>query len=212
MKEKKKYAKAYKNLLKSYFVILIFALVLFFVLIKLFDGVLSGDNEPIINNVVAVVIGIFTSLLFTVICNVVRDSKNYISDIDKDNRILKNTLNDLKLISNMIDFNVNSKKNELEILILYREIQLSRKSLVNNHLFDNISLIGINSLFDDLASSLLKISSKKEFIEESENLLSIIDNITKMVEELIISNNSEKDAFLKEEEYLNNLFEEKNKG
>ena len=58
---------------------------------------------------------------------------------------------------------------------------------------------------------LLKISNKKEFIEESRDLLSTIENITKMVDELIILNNNEKDAFLKEEEYLDNLFEEKNK-
>ena len=62
-----------------------------------------------------------------------------------------------------------------------------------------------------MSSKLLKISNKKEFIEESRDLLSTIENITKMVDELIILNNNEKDAFLKEEEYLDNLFEEKNK-
>ena len=145
------------------------------------------------------------------LCKTKKDGKLYINDIEQENKVLKDALNDLKLISSMIEFNVNSKKSELEILILYKDIQLSRKSLLNNNLFDNISLIGITSLYDDLSSKLLKISNKKEFIEESRDLLSTIENITKMVDELIILNNNEKDAFLKEEEYLDNLFEEKNK-
>ena len=206
MKEKKKYAKAYQNLLKSYLVVFLLSIVLCISLVKVFDNIINGNYEVLVNDIVAIVLGIFASLLTFILCKTKKDGKLYINDIEQENKVLKDALNDLKLISSMIEFNVNSKKSELEILILYKDIQLSRKSLLNN-----ISLIGITSLYDDLSSKLLKISNKKEFIEESRDLLSTIENITKMVDELIILNNNEKDAFLKEEEYLDNLFEEKNK-
>ena len=207
MKEKKKYAKAYQNLLKSYLVVFLLSIVLCISLVKVFDNIINGNYEVLVNDIVAIVLGIFASLLTFILCKTKKDGKLYINDIEQENKVLKDALNDLKLISSMIEFNVNSKKSELEILILYKDIQLSRKSLLNNNLFDNISLIGITSLYDDLSSKLLKISNKKEFIEESRDLLSTIENITKMVDELIILNNNEKDAFLKEEEYLDNLFE-----
>lgn len=209
MKEKKKYIKAYRNLLKSYFAIFLLSIALFLVIIKVIDGFVDSDTEFLISNLVAIITGILTSLLVYSICNVNKDSKSYVDDIEQNNNVLKKGLNDLMLISNMIDFNVKSKKSELEILSLYKDVQLSRNLLINNNLFDSISLVGINSLFDNLSSILLKISTKKEFIDESVNLLSTIDNITKMIEEVIMLNDDEKDAFLKEKERLENLFNEK---
>ncbi len=211
MKEKKRYVKAYRNLLKSYFAIFLLSIALFLVIIKVLDGFVEGDIGKLINDMVAVIIGILTSLLFYSFLSVSRNSKNYVDDIDQNNQILKKGLNDLGLISNMIVFNVESKKSELEILTLYKDIQINRNLLTNNSLFDSISLVGINSLYDNLSSSLLKISTKKEFIDESINLLSTIDNITKMIEEVIMTNDDEKDAFLKEKERLDNLFNDKKK-
>lgn len=211
MKEKKRYVKAYRNLLKSYFAIFLLSIALFLVIIKVLDGFVEGDVGKLINDMIAVIIGIVTSLLFYSFLSVSRNSKNYVDDIDQNNQILKKGLNDLGLISNMIVFNVESKKSELEILTLYKDIQINRNLLTNNNLFDSISLVGINSLYDNLSSSLLKISTKKEFIDESINLLSTIDNITKMIEEVIMTNDDEKDAFLKEKERLDNLFNDKKK-
>lgn len=209
MKEKKKYTKAYRNLLKSYFAIFLLSIALFLVIIKVIDGFVEKDMEFLISNLVAIIVGILTSLLVHSICNVHKDSKNYVDDIEQNNDVLKKGLNNLMLISNMIDFNVKSKKSELEILSLYKDVQLNRNLLINNNLFDSISLVGINSLFDNLSNTLLKISTKKEFIDESVNLLATIDNITKMIEEVIMLNDDEKDAFLKEKERLENLFNEK---
>ncbi len=209
MKEKKKYTKAYRNLLKSYFAIFLLSIALFLVIIKVIDGFVEKDMEFLISNLVAIIVGILTSLLVHSICNVHKDSKNYVDDIEQNNDVLKKGLNNLMLISNMIDFNVKSKKSELEILSLYKDVQLNRNLLINNNLFDSISLVGINSLFDNLSNTLLKISTKKEFIDESVNLLATIDNITKMIEEVIMLNDDEKDAFLKEKERLENLFSDK---
>ncbi len=211
MKEKKRYVKAYRNLLKSYFAIFLLSIALFLVIIKVLDGFVEGDVGKLITDLSAVIIGILTSLLFYSFLSVSRNSKNYVDDIDQNNQILKKGLNDLGLISNMIVFNVESKKSELEILTLYKDIQINRNLLINNNLFDSISLVGINSLYDNLSSSLLKISTKKEFIDESINLLSTIDNITKMIEEVIMTNDDEKDAFLKEKERLDNLFNDRKK-
>lgn len=209
MKEKKKYTKAYRNLLKSYFAIFLLSIALFLVIIKVIDGFVEKDMEFLISNLVAIIVGILTSLLVHSICNIHKDAKNYVDDIEQNNEVLKTGLNNLILISNMIDFNVKSKKSELEILSLYKDIQINRNLLINNNLFDNISIVGINSLFDNLSTTLLKISTKKEFIDESTNLLTTIDNITKMIEEVIMLNDDEKDAFLKEKERLENLFNEK---
>lgn len=211
MKEKKKYIKAYRNLLKSHLAIALLSIALFLVILKIFEGVVDKNNEFLIDNLVAVIIGILTSLLCFSFCSVKKDKKNYIEELDHNNQILKKGLDDLTLISNMIIFNVESKKSDVEILLLYRDIQLNKSLLVNHNLFDNISLVGINSLFDNLTSSLLKISNKKEFIDESPNLISTIDNIIKMIEEVVTLNIDEKEAFLKEKERLDNLFGEKKK-
>lgn len=211
MKEKKKYVKAYRNLLKSYLAIVLLSIALFLVVLKVCDHLIEGNQQAIINNIVAIVLGMLSGLVIYSICNVKKDSKRYVEEIEQNNFILKKGLNDLLLISNMIEFNVESKKSELELLALYKDIQLNRSLLINNNLFDNISLVGINSLFDNLSSTLLKISTKKEFVDESQNLLSTIDHITKMIEEVILLNDDEKDAFLKEKERLDNLFNERKK-
>ncbi len=211
MKEKKKYIKAYRNLLKSHLAIALLSIALFLVAIKFCEGLIEKNNELLINNLVAVIVGILASFLFISISNVKKNSKIYVKELEKNNQILKSALDGLTLISNMITFNVESKKSEIEILVLYKDIQLNRNLLINHNLFDSISLVGINSLYDSFTSSLLKISTKKDFIDESPNLISTIDNIIKMIEEVVTLNNDEKDAFLREKERLDNLFNDKKK-
>lgn len=211
MKEKKKYIKAYRNLLKSHLAIALLSIALFLVAIKFCEGLIDKNSELLINNLVAVVVGILSSFLFISISNVKKNSKTYVKELEKNNQVLKQGLDGLTLISNMITFNVESKKSEIEILVLYKDIQLNRNLLINHNLFDSISLVGINSLYDSFTSSLLKISTKKDFIDESPNLLSTIDNIIKMIEEVVTLNNDEKDAFLREKERLDNLFNDKKK-
>lgn len=211
MKEKKRYIKAYRNLLKSHLAIALLSIALFLVAIKFCEGLIDKNNELLINNLVAVIIGILSSFLFISISNVKKNSKVYVRELEKNNKVLKDGLDGLTLISNMITFNVESKKSEIEILVLYKDIQLNRNLLINHNLFDSISLVGINSLYDSFTSSLLKISTKKDFIDESPNLLSTIDNIIKMIEEVVTLNNDEKDAFLREKERLDNLFNDKKK-
>ena len=211
MKEKKKYIKAYRNLLKSHLAIALLSIALFLVAIKFCEGLIEKNNELSINNLVAVIVGILASFLFISISNVKKNSKIYVKELEKNNQILKSALDGLTLISNMITFNVESKKSEIEILVLYKDIQLNRNLLINHNLFDSISLVGINSLYDSFTSSLLKISTKKDFIDESPNLISTIDNIIKMIEEVVTLNNDEKDAFLREKERLDNLFNDKKK-
>ena len=160
---------------------------------------------------VAVVVGVLSSFLFISLSNVKKNSKIYVKELEKNNKILKDALDGLSLISNMITFNVESKKNDIDTLTLYKDIQLNRNLLINHNLFDSISLVGINSLYDSFTSSLLKISTKKDFIDESPNLISTIDNIVKMIEEVVTLNNDEKDAFLREKERLDNLFNDKKK-
>ncbi len=211
MKEKKKYIKAYRNLLKSHLAIALLSIALFLVAIKLCEGIVDKNSELLINNAVAIIIGVLASFLFISISNVKKNSKIYVKELEKNNQILKEGLDSLTLISNMITFNVESKKNDIETLALYKDIQINRNLLVNNNLFDSISLVGINSLYDTFTSSLLKISTKKDFIDESPNLISTIDNIIKMIEEVVTLNNDEKDAFLREKERLDNLFNDKKK-
>ena len=211
MKEKKKYIKAYRNLLKSHLAIALLSIALFLVAIKFCEGLIDKNNELIINNLVAVVVGVLSSFLFISLSNVKKNSKIYVKELEKNNKILKDALDGLTLISNMITFNVESKKNDIDTLTLYKDIQLNRNLLINHNLFDSISLVGINSLYDSFTSSLLKISTKKDFIDESPNLISTIDNIIKMIEEVVTLNNDEKDAFLREKERLDNLFNDKKK-
>ncbi len=211
MKEKKKYIKAYRNLLKSHLAIALLSIALFLVAIKFCEGLIDKNNELIINNLVAVVVGVLSSFLFISLSNVKKNSKIYVKELEKNNKILKDALDGLSLISNMITFNVESKKNDIDTLTLYKDIQLNRNLLINHNLFDSISLVGINSLYDSFTSSLLKISTKKDFIDESPNLISTIDNIVKMIEEVVTLNNDEKDAFLREKERLDNLFNDKKK-
>ncbi len=211
MKEKKKYIKAYRNLLKSHLAIALLSIALFLVAIKFCEGLIDKNNELIINNLVAVVVGVLSSFLFISLSNVKKNSKIYVKELEKNNKILKDALDGLTLISNMITFNVESKKNDIDTLTLYKDIQLNRNLLINHNLFDSISLVGINSLYDSFTSSLLKISTKKDFIDESPNLISTIDNIVKMIEEVVTLNNDEKDAFLREKERLDNLFNDKKK-
>lgn len=211
MKEKKKYVKAYRNLLKSHLAIALLSIALFLVAIKFCEGLIDKNNELLINNLVAVIVGLLSSFLFISISNVKKNSKIYVRELEKNNKILKEALDGLTLISNMITFNVESKKNDIDTLTLYKDIQLNRNLLINHNLFDSISLVGINSLYDSFTSSLLKISTKKDFIDESPNLISTIDNIIKMIEEVVTLNNDEKDAFLREKERLDNLFNDKKK-
>lgn len=211
MKEKKKYIKAYRNLLKSHLAIALLSIALFLVAIKFCEGLIDKNNELIINNLVAVIVGVLSSFLFISLSNVKKNSKIYVKELEKNNKILKDALDGLTLISNMITFNVESKKNDIDTLTLYKDIQLNRNLLINHNLFDSISLVGINSLYDSFTSSLLKISTKKDFIDESPNLISTIDNIVKMIEEVVTLNNDEKDAFLREKERLDNLFNDKKK-
>lgn len=211
MKEKKKYVKAYRNLLKSHLAIALLSIALFLVAIKFCEGLIDKNNELLINNLVAVIVGLLSSFLFISISNVKKNSKIYVRELEKNNKILKEALDGLTLISNMITFNVESKKSDIDTLTLYKDIQLNRNLLINHNLFDSISLVGINSLYDNFTSSLLKISTKKDFIDESPNLISTIDNIIKMIEEVVTLNNDEKDAFLREKERLDNLFNDKKK-
>lgn len=211
MKEKKKYIKAYRNLLKSHLAIALLAIALFLITMKFCEGIIDKNSEILINNLVAIITGILFSFLFICLGNVKKNRKIYVKELEKNNKILKEGLDGLTLISNMITFNVESKKSEIEILVLYKDIQLNRNLLINHNLFDSISLVGINSLYDNFTSSLLKISTKKDFIDESPNLISTIDNIIKMIEEVVALNNDEKDAFLKEKERLENLFNDKKK-
>lgn len=209
--KKNKYVDAYKNLLKSYLVIGILSIFLTIAVMQSINSLISGDGQLLMNNVISIALGIFTSLLFEAIMSVVKDSKAYVDDINRKNMLLRAEINNLKLIINMIKFNINSKYDELFILDLYRDIQLSRNLLIDNDLLDNVSLIGITTLFDNLTSDLLNISNKKQFISNSKELFLIINNIIKMLEEVILLNDQNKQAFFKEKERLDRIFANKKK-
>ncbi len=211
MNKENKYAKAYKNLLKSFLVILVLSIFSTIAVMVMLNSLFSGDIEPLVNNIIAIVVGIFTSLIFQVILIVIRDGKTYINDLDNNNKILRNNLINLFLISEMISFAEISKNNEMGIPIIYKDIQMCKLSLNNNELFDKVAIIGLNSLFDDLISNMAEISNKNELSKKKKKLLSTIEIIVNIIEELILSNENEKIAFIKEEERLENLFNKKKK-
>ena len=78
MKEKKKYIKAYRNLLKSHLAIALLSIALFLVAIKLCEGIVDKNSELLINNAVAIIIGVLASFLFISISNVKKNSKIYV--------------------------------------------------------------------------------------------------------------------------------------
>ncbi len=207
---RKDYLKEMSKFKKSILIVFVFVLLLsvFFTIIIM--NFLEGDYSILLNNAISIAVGCFSTLLLDKVRSVQKEGKSFLYKIKRDNKDLMYCICELDLLLDKIYFVNDSGSDTFPIIEIYEQFQYLKTDL-NNDIFDNVSIIGLNSLFDEIKSLLLNLKNKKDLSENIDKLKSLVEKIKEIINEQIKNNNVDKDIFLNEEEKFYKLVSVKTK-
>ena len=189
---------------KSNIILFVFVVILSIFLTVVVMTCLSGNFTILLNNTISIVIGCFSTLIVEKIRYVQKEGRSFLYKIEDDNAILNDSIEEIGMLLDKIYFIASSHDNTFPIMNIYNHYQYLRKTL-NDNLFDNISIIGLNSIFDEINDILLSLSDKKDLNKNIVKIQSLIEKVKNVINKQLKNNELDKQVFLNEEEKFDKL-------